>query len=90
MTLKIDLQPDEERALREQARSHGRDPAQFAREIIRDRVTAPDDLIDREFMAYCEREGDEAVSLDDVVAATSKIADSMTRVVIEEERAERL
>ena len=48
-----------------------------------------DDLIDHEFVAYCEREGDESVTLEDVLQATSKIDDSMARVIIEEERADR-
>jgi putative addiction module CopG family antidote len=48
-----------------------------------------EDLIDYEFIAYCTREADDAVSLEEVLQATSKIKDSMARVVIEEERAER-
>ena len=48
-----------------------------------------DDLIDHEFVAYCEREGDEGVTLEEVLEATSKIDDSMARVIIEEERADR-
>ncbi len=49
----------------------------------------PEDLLDREFMAYCAREADEQVTLEQVLQATSKIEDSMSRVLIEEERAER-
>jgi hypothetical protein len=49
----------------------------------------PDDLIDHEFIAYCAREADDSVTLEEVLQATSKIEDSMTRVLIEEERAER-
>jgi hypothetical protein len=49
----------------------------------------PDDLIDHEFVAYCEREADDSVTLEEVRAATSKIEDSMARVIIEEERADR-
>ena len=49
----------------------------------------PDDLIDHEFVAYCEHEADESVTLEEVRAATSKIKDSMARVIIEEERADR-
>jgi len=49
----------------------------------------PDYLIDHEFVAYCEREADDSVTLEEVRAATSKIKDSVARVVIEEERADR-
>ncbi len=49
----------------------------------------PDSLIDHEFVAYCEREADDSVTLEEVREATSKIKDSMARVVIEEERADR-
>jgi putative addiction module CopG family antidote len=49
----------------------------------------PEELIDHEFIAYCTREADDTVSLEEVLQATSKIKDSMARVVIEEERAER-
>jgi hypothetical protein len=48
-----------------------------------------DELIDHEFVAYCEREADDSVTLEEVRAATSKIEDSMARVIIEEERADR-
>lgn len=49
----------------------------------------PDFLIDHEFVANCEREADDSVTLEEVREATSKIGDSMARVVIEEERADR-
>ena len=49
----------------------------------------PDHLIDDDAIAYCEREADDTITLDEVRAATSTIKDSMARVVIEEERAER-
>ena len=47
------------------------------------------DLIDDEAIASCEKEADDSITLEAVRAATSKIKDSMARVVIEEERAER-
>jgi hypothetical protein len=52
---------------------------------------ALEDLIDDEAVESCAREveGKEVPSLEEVRAATSKIKDSMARVVIEEERAER-
>jgi hypothetical protein len=49
----------------------------------------PESLIDHDAIAYCEREADDAITLEEVRAATSSIKDSMARVVIEEERAER-
>jgi putative addiction module CopG family antidote len=49
----------------------------------------PEDLVDWEAIASCEREADDRITLEEVRAATSKIKDSMARVVIEEERAER-
>ena len=48
-----------------------------------------DELIDHEFVAYCEREADDSVTLEEVRAATSKIKDSMARVIIDDERADR-
>jgi len=99
MTIRIELKPDEERALRERARSAGRDPVQYAHEVIRDHIgqkegarkTEPtlEDLMDHEYIAYCTREADDDVSLEEVLEATSKIKDSMARVIIEEERADR-
>jgi hypothetical protein len=50
---------------------------------------ALEDVIDREFVAYCESEGDEGVTPDEVLEATSTIEDSMARVILDEERAER-
>ena len=45
--------------------------------------------MDYEAIASCEKEADDSVSLEEIRAATSRIKDSMARVVIEEERAER-
>jgi putative addiction module CopG family antidote len=55
----------------------------------RSKVQTIEDLIDREFVEYCAREADDSVTLDEVLEATSGITDSMARVIIEEERAER-
>jgi putative addiction module CopG family antidote len=52
-------------------------------------VRSLDDLIDHEFVEFCAREADDGVTLDEVLEATSTIKDSMARVIIEEERAER-
>ena len=96
MTIPIELTPDEERLLLEQARLRGRDPAQYAHDIIRGHVfrgqastSALESLLDDDFLAYCEREADRDVTLEEILEATSKIQDSMARVIIEEERAER-
>ena len=48
-----------------------------------------EDLIDYEAITSCARDADDSITLAEVRAATSKIRDSMARVVIEEERAER-
>ncbi len=52
--------------------------------------TSVDDLIDDEAVASCQDDADDSVTLDHVRAATSMIKDSMARVVVEQERAERL
>lgn len=49
----------------------------------------PDYLLDHDAVAFCEREADDSITLDEVRAATSTIRDSMARAVIDEERAER-
>lgn len=67
------------RRMRQEDRSHGADREQ----------PSLDDLIDDDVIAYCEREADDGITLEEVRAATSIIKDSMARVVIEEERAER-
>jgi Arc/MetJ-type ribon-helix-helix transcriptional regulator len=48
-----------------------------------------EDLIDYDAITSCEKEADDSITLEAVRIATSKIKDSMARVVIEEERAER-
>jgi Arc/MetJ-type ribon-helix-helix transcriptional regulator len=55
------------------------------------RKTVPtlDDLIDHEFVEYCARQAGDGVTLDEVLEVTSTISDSMARVIIEEERADR-
>jgi hypothetical protein len=71
MTIHIELGPDEERALLEQARLSGRDPVQYAQQIIREQIKRPtrevnedesstpthsiEDLIDHEFVESCAR-----------------------------------
>jgi hypothetical protein len=69
MTIHIELQPEEERALLERARLSGRDLMQYAQQVIRDHISRAllgtlseeardakptlDDLIDDEFVAAC-------------------------------------
>ncbi len=59
------------------------------RRLQEQEALALEGLIDQEFVAFCDREGDETVTLDDVLRATSKIPGSMAQVIIEEERADR-
>lgn len=48
-----------------------------------------EDLIDLEFEAFCTREGDDSVSLQEVREATSKITGCMAETITEDDRAER-
>lgn len=95
MVIQIELRPEEEKALRERARLAGSDPAEYVQGLVRDHIRggipqgALDDLIDHEFVEYREWEADDAVTLEEVRAATAKIGDSMARVIVEEERADR-
>jgi Arc/MetJ-type ribon-helix-helix transcriptional regulator len=47
-------------------------------------------LIDHEFVEFCAREGDDSVTLEAVLRATSKIPGSMAQAIIDEERADRI
>lgn len=49
----------------------------------------PDHLLDHDAVSYAQQEADDSITLEEVRAATASIKDSMARVVIEEERAER-
>ncbi len=73
--------------LREHIRVPGKSSGE--RETTNGAALTLEDLIDEEAVASCEAEADDGISLEDVRAATSKIKDSMARVVIEDERAER-
>jgi Arc/MetJ-type ribon-helix-helix transcriptional regulator len=48
-----------------------------------------EDFVDLEFEAFCARESDDSVSLEQVRDATSAIPGSMAEVINEEERADR-
>jgi hypothetical protein len=48
MTINIELEPDEERALLERARLSGRDPAQYVQKLIRDDIQAIPRLLGRD------------------------------------------
>lgn len=50
---------------------------------------ALEELLDVEFEAYCAREADENVTLDQVRQATSSIPGSMAQAIVDDERAER-
>lgn len=58
---------------------------------LKGQETSPDleDLIDHDFETYCEREGDDSITLDEVLAGTAKIPGSMAEAIFEDERAER-
>jgi hypothetical protein len=65
------------------------DQATEAREQPLQTRPALEELIDLEFEAFCAREGDENVTLEEVRKATASIPGSMAQAVIDEERAER-
>jgi putative addiction module CopG family antidote len=46
-------------------------------------------MIDHEFEAYCAREGDDRISLEEVLEATAGIPGSMAQTIIDDERADR-
>jgi putative addiction module CopG family antidote len=46
-------------------------------------------MIDHEFEAYCAREGDDRISLEEVLEATAEIPGSMAQVIVDDERADR-
>jgi hypothetical protein len=48
-----------------------------------------EELIDLEFEAFCAREGDQDVALDEVRKATAGIPGSMAEAIVEDERADR-
>jgi hypothetical protein len=95
MTIHIELEADEERALREHARLSGRNVADYVLGIVHEHIKATDEalnfdqLLDHEAVASSARDADDSITLDQVRAGTSTIKDSMARVVIEDERAER-
>jgi hypothetical protein len=94
MTIDIELTPDEERILLEQARLSGQDPAQYAREIVRGRISqasssAPsaEDLIDYEFVADCARESkapEDIPTIEEVRVILAKVPGSFAQDIIED------
>ena len=80
--------PSEEAVLQEAVRRFRQQDQTGCRAEDTEKAT-PEDLIDWEAIASCEKEADDSITLEEVRAATSKIKGSMARVVIEEERAER-
>jgi hypothetical protein len=65
------------------------EPAPETREETLQSGSTLEDLIDLEFEAFCAREGDENVTLEEVRRATASIPGSMAEAIIEEERADR-
>jgi putative addiction module CopG family antidote len=62
-----------------------------ALERLRDQeAPALEALIDHEFVEFCSREGDDRITLESVLQATSTIPGSMAQAIIEEERADRI
>ena len=59
------------------------------REATHQATAVLDELIDLEFEAFCTREGDQDVTLDEVRKATASIPGSMAQAIIEDERADR-
>lgn len=57
--------------------------------FLDDEAPSLDGLVDHEFVAFCGREGDDGITLEEVLQATSRIPGSMSQVIIEEERADR-
>jgi hypothetical protein len=98
MTIHIELKPEEEQELFERARLSGRDPAQYVQKLVRDHIQAAprwggrdagpvkgiDDLIDDEFVAYCERETErqEIPTIDEVRRMLAKIPGSLAEEII--------
>jgi putative addiction module CopG family antidote len=90
----VSLNNDLKEFVREQVQS-GRFPSaeavvEAALEQFRDQE-APglEALIDHEFVEFCSREGDDRVTLEAVLQATSTIPGSMAQAIIEGERADR-
>jgi putative addiction module CopG family antidote len=80
--------PSEDAVLEEAVRRFRDEEQNGHRGDAREKPTL-DDLIDYDAIASCEKEADDTITLEEVRAGTSTIKDSMARVVIEEERAER-
>lgn len=58
-------------------------------EEVRESSPAVEDLVDLDFEAFCAREGDDAITLEEVREATATIPGSMAEAIIDDERAER-
>jgi hypothetical protein len=98
MTIPIELDPDEERAFLERARLSGREPSQYAQQIIRDHIGNPpqgtvpqatqakpplEELIDHEFIAACARpNGGDVPTIEEVREILAKIPGSLAEEII--------
>lgn len=78
-------------ALEELRRKHNLPPQeiQIGPSPSEEATPALEDLVDLDFEAFCAREGDDSITLQEVREATSKIPGSMAEAIIEDERAER-
>jgi putative addiction module CopG family antidote len=94
IVMNISITNDLKKFVREKVQS-GEFPSEDAvveaalRKLREQETPALEGLIDHEFVEFCEREGDDSVTLDEVLRATSTIPGSMAETIIEEERAER-
>jgi hypothetical protein len=94
MTIQIELKAEEERAFLERARQSGRDPAQYAQQIIRDHIGGPphdtdrarttvDELIDDELVAACaEPDGEDVPTIEQVREILAKVPGSLAEDII--------
>jgi putative addiction module CopG family antidote len=90
----VTLDHDLERFVRDKVRSgqFGSEDAVIEAALARLRgEEAPglEAMIDHEFEAYCAREGDDRISLEEVLEATAEIPGSMAQAIIDDERADR-
>ena len=90
----VTLDRDLERFVRDKVRSgqFGSEDAVIEAALARFRseeVSGIEAMIDHEFEAYCAREGDDRISLDEVLEGTAEIPGSMAQAIIDDERVDR-
>ena len=94
MTIQIELKAEEERAFLQRRRQSGRDPAQYAQQIIRDHIGSPphdierarttlDELIDDAFVAACAGpDGEDVPTIEQVREILAKVTGSLAEDII--------